>query len=332
MLEPHPFAKYVRIIGRGPTLSRPLTEDEMLDAARMILAGEVEPLQLGAFLCILRVRAEVPEEGAGFVRAARQALTLPAHVPPVDLDWSSYAGKKRHLPWFLLSALLLAQNGIRILLHGTEGHTPDRIYSRHALEALGVPIAGSLTQAADQIGAANFAFAPLAVFSPRLQEIIELKPVLGVRSPVNTFARMINPFGAPHEIQTVFHPTYRDIHRMTAKLLGQPHMAVFKGEGGEIERRPSKPIVVESLHQGVLSEEEWPVMLSGGAYREDADLNLGRLGAVWRGEEESVYATAAITGTAAIALKLLGRAGGIGQAQALADEWWAARNKARLAA
>ena len=46
----HPFAQFVRIIGKGPKLSRPLTEDEMLEAARMILAGDVEPLQLGAFL------------------------------------------------------------------------------------------------------------------------------------------------------------------------------------------------------------------------------------------------------------------------------------------
>ena len=74
MSEEHPFAQYVRIIGRGPNLSRPLTEDEMYAAANMILDGDVENLQLGAFLCILRVRTEVPEEGLGFVRAVRDAL------------------------------------------------------------------------------------------------------------------------------------------------------------------------------------------------------------------------------------------------------------------
>ncbi|HEC14206.1 MAG TPA: glycosyl transferase, partial [Rhodospirillales bacterium] len=35
MTEEHPFAQYVRIIGKGPNLSRPLTEDEMLSATRM---------------------------------------------------------------------------------------------------------------------------------------------------------------------------------------------------------------------------------------------------------------------------------------------------------
>jgi len=331
MTEMHPFAKYVRIIGRGPTLSRPLTEDEMLEAGRMILAGDVEPIQLGAFLCILRVRAEVPEEGAGFVRAMRETIILPQNPPQVDLDWSSYAGKKRHLPWFLLSALLLAANGVRVCMHGTGGHTPGRIYSRHALQSLGIPIAGSLAEAGDHMRATNFAYLPLAVLSPRLQEIIELKPILGLRSPVNTFARMINPFGAPCEIQTVFHPNYKDIHRLTAKLLDQPHMAVFKGEGGEIERRPGKSVVVESLHDGHLSEEEWPPLMSD-VIREDSDLDLARLMAVWKDEEENDYATAAIVGTAAVAIQLLGRATDKDEAMNLARSMWDARNRERLAA
>ncbi|MCK4939510.1 MAG: glycosyl transferase, partial [Rhodospirillaceae bacterium] len=149
----HPFAQFVRIIGRGPNLSRPLDEEEMYEAATMILKGEVEPLQLGAFLCILRMRTEVPGEGAGFVRAAREFIKLPENAPTVDVDWASYSGKKRQLPWFLLSALMLAANGIKICMQGTEGHTEGRLFSRQALEFLGVPIAGSLVEASDHINA-----------------------------------------------------------------------------------------------------------------------------------------------------------------------------------
>lgn len=332
MTEEHPFARFVRIIGKGPNLSRPLTEDEMYEAARMILEDRVEPLQLGAFLCILRLRTEVPEEGLGFVRAIRDTLELPENPPRVDLDWSSYAGKKRQLPWFLLSALLLAENGIRVCMQGTEGHTPGRLYSREVLESLGVAIAGSLSEAADHIRAHNFAYVPLAVFSRRLQDIIDLKPVLGLRSPVNTFARMINPFSAPYEMQTVFHPNYRDVHRETAALLGQPHMAVFKGEGGEAERRPGKPVVVQSLHDGVMSEEEWPALLPGKSVRTDEEMDPGRLRAVWSGEQVDTFATAAVTGTLAIALRLLGRAGSIEEAEAQAQAMWRARDRGRMEA
>src|SRR3954470_7935854 len=103
----HPFAQYVRTLGKGPNLSRNLNEDEALEAARMVMREEVEPIQLGAYLALLRVRGESPEELAGLVRAARETLAIPTAAPKVDLDWPSYAGKRHRLPWFLLSALLL---------------------------------------------------------------------------------------------------------------------------------------------------------------------------------------------------------------------------------
>lgn len=280
----------------------------MIEAGRMILDGEVEPLQLGAFLCVLRVRTEDPAEAAGFVKVVKDRIVIPENAPGVDLDWSSYAGKKRQLPWFLLSALLLAENGITVFMHGTEGHTPDRIYARETLQVLNVPIASSMAEAADHMQVRNFAYLPLADLSPRLQEIMDLKPVLGVRSPINTFTRMVNPFAAPYSIQSVFHPNYGAIHRDTALLLRQPHMAVFKGEGGEVERRPEKPVVVESLHNGEKADEKWPPLLPGIRVAVDGELDIGRLMRLWRGEIEDEAAMMAVIGTAAIALHLMERA------------------------
>jgi len=330
MTTEHPFAQYIRIIGRGPNLSRPLDEEEMYEAARLILSGDVEPLQLGAFLCILRMRTEVPGEGAGFVRAVRDTLDVPKNAPVVDLDWASYSGKMRQLPWFLLSAMLLAQNGITVCMQGTEGHTEGRMFSSEALSALGIPMAGSMAEAAEQIRATNFAYLPLRNFVPRLQDIIELKPILGVRSPINTFARMINPFNAAHEMQTVFHPNYRSVHRDTAELLGQKHMAVFKGEGGEAERRPHKPVVVQYLHDGVLSEELWPAMVAESAFYKDATMDISRLPRVWNGDETDEYGEAAVMGTVAYVLRLMGRAASPEESVDHALHLWNTRNRAQM--
>ena len=127
----------------------------------MILAGDVLPEQLGAFLMLLRVKEESPEEIAGFTRAARAALDIAANPPRVDLDWSSYAGKRRQLPWFLLSALVLARAGWRVFMHGGEGHTPGRLYTSQALRSLGFEPAENLGEAAKQIAAQNFAYLTL---------------------------------------------------------------------------------------------------------------------------------------------------------------------------
>ena len=55
---PHPFARFVRILGRGKTLTRSLTAEEAEEAMGMILAGEARPEQIGAFLMLLRVKEE----------------------------------------------------------------------------------------------------------------------------------------------------------------------------------------------------------------------------------------------------------------------------------
>lgn len=329
--EEHPFAQFVRIIGKGPHLSRPLTEEEMAEATRMIMRGDVEPVQLGAFLCLLRVRTEEPEEGAGFTRAAREFFIRPDDAPPVDLDWPTYAGKARQLPWFVLAALLLAKNGVRVLMHGTEGHTAGRVYTREALESLGIAIAGDLAEAAGQIRAHHFAFVSLKDFAPRLQEIIELKPILGLRSPVNTFARMLNPFKAPYQVHGTFHPAYRDIHRESARLLGQPHMLVFKGDGGEVERRPHKPVEVMSLHGAETLEEEWPPILPEDTEAsEGIPLDVKRLGALWSGEIKDSYAEATVYGTAAVVLRLMEKAASPAAAVEAARRLWDNRDRRRI--
>lgn len=330
--EPHPFARFVNILGRGKTMTRSLTIEEAEEAMAMIIAGDILPEQLGAFLMLLRVKEETPAEIAGFVRAARAAMRLPPSAPRVDLDWSSYAGKRRQLPWFILAALVLAGNGWRVFMHGAEGHTAGRVYTREALASLGLPIAGSLDEAAVHLAQNDFAYLPLERLSPKLADMMDLRPILGLRSPVHTFARLLNPFGAPCMLQGVFHPAYMQMHRGAGILLGQPHIAVFRGEGGEIERRPSKPCEVLTAHDGQQNEERWAPLLADPRLTPDEEMDLARLSAMWRGEIEDDYAEAAITGTLAIALKALGAEVEMSAAQTRAEGLWRARDRSRLAA
>jgi anthranilate phosphoribosyltransferase len=329
---PHPFAPFINILGRGKTLTRALTVDEAEEAMDMILRGEVLPEQLGAFLMLLRVKEETGEEIAGFVRAARKAMALPSPLPQVDIDWSSYAGKKRQLPWYILAATLMARSGFRVFMHGVDGHTAGRVYTMETLERLGMPVAASFDEAAAHLARRDFAYMPLEAVSPRLADMIGLRNILGLRSPVHTLARKLNPFGAPCMLQSVFHPGYMDIHQTAAAILGQPHMAVFRGEGGEIERRPNKPVEVKTVHDGVLGEERWPAIIPEPRQPPEEDMDIGRLVALWNGETADEYAEAAITGTVAIALKTMGRASGMDEAQAQAEAMWKDRDRKPLAA
>ena len=321
----HPFAEVIRTIGRGETLSRPLTESEAESAMGMILAGQVEPVQLGAFLLLLRYRKETAPELAGFVRATRQHLReMP--VAEVDLDWPSYADRHKQLPYFVLSALLLAVNGVRVAMHGIDG--VGEATTPKTLRALGLAPALDARAAEAQLREQRMTYLPLRLICPEMQKLFDLRPILGVRSPANSLCRELNPVKAPYQLQGVFHPTYLPSHSETARLLGQSHAAIFKGGGGEIQRNPEKSCRVATVDNGAIGEETWDAMALSErhAWREEP-ADPQRVAALWRGEFAAPGPEAAVVGTAAIALKLLGRAATQAEATEQARRLWQDRPK-----
>ncbi len=334
MSREHPFAAFVRILGKGPNLSRSLTAEEAEAAMAMIMADTVEPVQVGAFLCLLRAKTETPAEIAGFVRAMRAALisslspvSALIQVPAIDLDWPSWAGKARQLPWYVLAARALAGSGVAIFMHGAEDHTEGRVYASRVLAALGMPEAHSLSDIAQQVAAHHFAYARLPVISPRLQDIIDLKWLLGVRSPLHTAGRLLNPFNAPAQLLAVTHPAYLTIQQSAAQLLRQPRMTVFKGDGGEAERRPTKPVELHTLVMGHSGTEIWPAMSDLPTPAQEETLDLRRVRALWRGEASDTMGELAVIGTLAIALWTLGRVPSAEAAHAQAQTIWHGRNR-----
>ncbi len=317
----HLFAPYIRILGKGRKGSRSLTQEEAFDAMSLILDNQVEEVQLGAFLMLLRVKEETPEELAGFIQAARDVIAITPPATPIDLDWSSYAGKRRHLPWFLLAVRLLTDNGVTVFMHGAKGHTNGRIYTQELLHAVGLPEAHSLEQAQQQLTQNRFSYLSLEYFCPKLADIINLRPILGLRSPVHTLARMLNPFSATASIQGIFHPGYRPTHQEAALILNDPHVAVIKGEGGEIERNPDVPCLVQSVHQAQLFDEQWPALFSK-RHRKPDTLDPQQLADLWQGAFADEYAEATIIGTTAITLKLMGLASSQSDAENKAQTWW----------
>jgi anthranilate phosphoribosyltransferase len=298
-MTPHPFSAFIRLLGRGKTLSRSLTPAEAERAMAMILDGEALPEQIGAFLMLLRMKEETGEEIAGFVRAARERLPKPAARRP-DLDWPAYAGKARRAPWHLLAALRLAGAGYRVACHGLDGHTPGRLYAGETLRRLGLPPARDFAEAEAQLRERGFAYVSLDRFSPALARLLLLKPVLGLRSAVNTMARSLNPFGAEASLQAAFHPGYVPIHRDAALALGDGRVWSFRGDGGENERRPEKPVEVAAVENGVARDFTLPP-LTDLAPEKEGPPRVEALVEVWRGKADA-RAEAAIVGTMAMAL------------------------------
>ncbi|MBM3106036.1 glycosyl transferase family protein [Pseudomonas sp. V1] len=316
----HPFAQFVRILGKGKRGARGLTREEAREAMGMLLDGEVEEAQLGAFLMLLRHKEESPEELAGFTEALRQRVHAPA--TQVDLDWPSYAGKKRHLPWYLLAAKCLAANGVRILLHGGGAHTAGRLYTEQVLELLQIPLCRNWQAVAEALDSQQLAFIPLHDWAPRLQHMIDLRNTLGLRSPIHSLARVLNPLGARCGLQSIFHPGYQAVHREASRLLGDTAIVV-KGDGGEIEINPDTTSHLYGTAAGVDWDEEWPA-LAAQRHVKPASLEPEQLLSVWRGEAHNSYGELAVVATMALALRGLGQSREDAFAQA--QRYWDKRN------
>ena len=318
----HPFAQYVRIVGKGKNGARSLSYDEAYQAFSMILKDEVLDVQLGAFLMLLRVKEESVDELAGFVQATRDQLNF--KNLDVDLDWSSYAGKRKHYPWFLLAALTLAKQGYKIVMHGASGHTINRVYTEQVLEYLDYPVCKNENEVETQLNQCHFAYVSLEVISPILSELISLRNVMGLRSPIHTLARLINPFDAKATMQAIFHPAYRTSHQQTALQLGYKNSAVIKGEGGEFERNPDAKTLICGIKNGELYQHELPKLTENRSPIEE-ELDLAVFKSVWEGTQQHQYGEIAVTETIGIALYTMGVCSTYEEAMMKAKQFWAER-------
>ena len=323
----HPFAAYVRILGKGKKGSRSLTREEAEQAMTMILDHQVTPEQLGAFLMLLRVKEESPEELSGFIAAVKATMSVPASLN-ADLDWSAYAGKKRQLPWFFLSALVLAGEGVRVCMHGARGHTPGRLYVEDLLGNFGHKGSKNWLDAQLDLNETGFCYLPLELINGELARIINLRQILGLRSPVHTLSRLLNPLGAPYRIDGVFHPAYGPMHQQTALLLGQNNSVTVRGDGGEAEIRPDADCPLQWVQAGEYIDELWPRVLGQRQVRSDS-LDPRDLLRVWRGRLSEPYADAAVAETLAVCLRLMQRASSVEEARMLAQTLWQQRDKNR---
>lgn len=321
------LAPYVAILGRGKGRARSLTLDEARAAMQVIMSGKAEPEALGALLMLLRMKGETAEEIAGLTLGARDGLGPWPGVSPT-LDWPSYAaGRTRGLPWFLLSARLVAASGRKVLLHGWNSHQSPVASVRRALSDLGIAQAVEAADASALMARDGIAYLPLEALSPELMRLVGLRDTFGLRSCINTVLRMLNPALAEAAVQGVFHPVYREIQRDAAALMSLPNLTVLKGGGGEFEHHAVKDISTFGLRASQVWEGATGAAPLGTRRLADAPSDPAALPALWDGTLTDDFATEVVIRTAALALETTGSSDGLTEARAL----WAGRNTARAA-
>jgi len=320
------FSEFIKHVGRGEKGRRPLTQDEAREALTLYLDGKADRLQLAVLLMLQRVRCETGEEAAGYIEALRSRISPEWQTLNVDLDWPCFAGKRRQPPWLLLAAKLLAQNGIRVFLHGHAAIDMVKYQIESACPALGIRQATTPEQAREILSLDKICYVPLTSYCEPLVDLLALRDQVGLRTPLNTVARALNPTTAPFAIHGIFHQGYETLHADAAALVGDKNMVAFKGEGGESERSPRTSCRVAGVCSGQRFEEEWPTYLEGVSGKH-GEICGDYLQSVWRGDVDNNYGDHAVISTLAIVLKLMGICPDQASALTLAEQWWQSRHQ-----
>lgn len=332
MQSEHPFAKYIKIIGKGKNTSRHLTYEESYQAFNSILYYNIEDIQLGAFLILMRLKEENKEEIAGFSQACRNFLNTHNEIDnniDININWPSYSGKKQQLTWFIIAILLLSDYGYKIIIHSTTININNRLNIKNIFQYLNLPISKNSIETKKQINEFNITLLLIDNIYQPLKQILKLRNILGLRSPIQTLIRLINPFNSKYSFQSIFHPKYTDIHQYASKIIKQKHALAFKGNGGEIEINPYTENKIQCSINYMQYKEKWPKYKNKKKYNDQIS-NTCNIIKIYQDNLNNPYSKNTIINTLAIILKIVKKYNTQKEAFLIAESIWKNRKKCNL--
>lgn len=265
--EPFAAARFIKEIGRGKKGARSLSRDDARQLYAAMLDGRVSDLELGAIMLAMRIKGESVDEIAGFLDAAEasfEQLALPgSHYAPVVIP--SYNGSRQMANLTPLLALLLAQRGVPVLIHGVT-RDPGRVTTAEILQELGYPLVQSADDAQAAFARHRPAFMPIEALAPRLARLLAMRRILGVRNSTHTLVKIMQPFaGAALRLTSYTHPEYLAMlseYFTTLAPAGRGDAFLMRGTEGETVANAKRAQEINWFHDGactLLVQKQAPV-------------------------------------------------------------------------
>ena len=223
------IGKYIKEIGRGREGARSLSREQANDLFGQVLDGEVTDLEIGGFCLAMRIKGETADEMAGFLDATHARLSrVPDNGGKPIIVIPSYNGARKLPALTPLLALLLAREGLPVLVHGTATES-TRVYTSGILAALSI----KTWNAVDAIADADVAFAPTSLLCPGLQRLLEVRRVVNLRNSAHSVVKLMNPcMGKSLLVSSYTHPEYAVSMAATFELM-QINAVLLRGTEGE---------------------------------------------------------------------------------------------------
>jgi len=222
------ISHYIKDIGRGKDGARSIGRTQAADLMGQIIDQQVSDLELGAFCIAMRIKGETPEEMAGFLDAVHGRLNKVDKRQTRTVVLPSYNGARKLPVLTPLLALLLAREGVAVVVHG-EATEDKRVSSQAVFAHLGV-------NAVEEVGCASAGqvqFVPTRVLLPGLDRLLAVRRTVGLRNSAHSLVKLMNPCNGPALVVSSYtHPEYLLSMSATFSLIGQ-HALLLRGTEGE---------------------------------------------------------------------------------------------------
>ena len=250
---------YIKEIGRGKDGARALSRVQAADLFGQVLDVSVTDMEIGAFCLAMRIKGETPQEMAGFLDATHERLTLiPASDRPTIVI-PSYNGARKLPALTPLLALLLAREGLPVLIHGTATES-TRVYTSKVLLALDIKALCAIKL----IAHGEVAFAPTELLCPGLQRLLDVRRVVNLRNSAHSLVKLMNPCaGKSLLVSSYTHPEYAQSMAATFELIHANALLLrgTEGEGVADPRRvprmegfvAGRPVALQEAQAGALT-------------------------------------------------------------------------------
>jgi anthranilate phosphoribosyltransferase len=246
------IAHYIKEIGRGSQGARPLNREQAADLFGQVLDGAVTDLEIGAFCLAMRIKGETAHEMAGFLDATHQRLNrLPACTTRPTIVIPSYNGARKLPVLTPLLALLLAREGLPVLVHGTATES-RRVYTSEVLLALAVPAQAAI----ESIAPGSVAFVPTALLHGGLQRLLDVRRVVGLRNPAHSLVKLMSPvLGKSLLVSSYTHPEYTVSMAETLALVCG-NALLLRGTEGEAVADPRRTPKMQGFVNGQIVDRQ----------------------------------------------------------------------------
>jgi anthranilate phosphoribosyltransferase len=248
------FRELIGKVGSGEHTSTGLSREEARTAMELMLTGQVDDGQIGAFLIAHRIRRPSPPELTGMLEGYRN------HGPSLSSTGAAplcfgvpYDGRSRTAPLLPLLALCLAAAGLPVVLHGGApmpvkyGVTLAELFHGLGIEWCGL----SLATVQERFDRHGLALTHQPDHFPGAERLVAIRDAIGKRPPVASLELLWTPHRGKHLLVSGFvHPPTETRAWEALAAAGENDLLTVKGLEGSTDLPTTRAGITARVRHG----------------------------------------------------------------------------------